>query len=279
MVIAFVGSVFSPYYARALRNGSAQAEDHCAINVALYGKGGHHWAMTERAGADLARDENRFTLGPSSLTWDGQTLLIRIEERTAPHRLKLNGTVRLTPKLLPEQVFELDAAGRHTWRPIAASARVEVDIDQPGQRWSGHAYMDSNAGARPLKDDFITWHWARSETADGPVILYDLDRRDGSALHLALGLGGDGMLETITAPPVARLPTTPWRMRRSTRCEHDHRPSVLATLEDTPFYARSVVSSCLRGQTVTLMHESVNLDRLQVPWVEALIPFRMPRRV
>jgi carotenoid 1,2-hydratase len=279
VVIAFIGSVFSPYYARALRKGQADPMDHCAINVALYGRGGHHWAMTERTGRDLSRDESQFTLGPSSLTWDGTTLTIRIEERTAPHRLRLAGTIRLTPELLPEQVFELDAAGRHTWRPIAASARVEVDIEQPGQRWSGHGYMDSNHGTRPLKDDFIAWDWARGATAKGPVILYDIARRDGSALNLALGLGADGMLERIAVPAITALPITPWRMRRATRCDAGQRARVTATLEDTPFYARSVVTTRLSGEPVTLMHESVDLDRLQMRWSEALMPFRMPRRV
>jgi hypothetical protein len=38
-IIAFVGSVFSPYYAWAHARGPALADDHCAINVALYGGG------------------------------------------------------------------------------------------------------------------------------------------------------------------------------------------------------------------------------------------------
>ncbi len=46
-LIAFVGSVFSPFYADARRRGRAEAIDHCAINVALYGDV-RRWAMTER---------------------------------------------------------------------------------------------------------------------------------------------------------------------------------------------------------------------------------------
>jgi carotenoid 1,2-hydratase len=271
--------VFSPYYARALRTGPADPENHCAINVALYGRGGHHWAMTERTAADLRRDEHHFQLGRSSLAWDGTSLTIHIEERSAPHRLRMAGTIRLTPKLLAGQAFDLDAAGLHTWRPIAVQARAEVDFEQPGQRWSGDGYMDSNHGARPLKDDFIAWDWARGTTPSGPVIHYDLSRRDGTELHLSLGVGADGMLAPLAAPPIASLPRTPWRMRRATRCDAGARPRVLATLEDTPFYARSLVTTRLAGAPVTLMHESVNLDRLQVPWIEWLMPFRMPRRV
>ena len=38
-IIAFIGSVFSPYYALARRNGPADPLNHCAINVAIYRKG------------------------------------------------------------------------------------------------------------------------------------------------------------------------------------------------------------------------------------------------
>ncbi len=37
-IIAFIGSVFSPYYALARRNGPADPLNHCAINVAIYRK-------------------------------------------------------------------------------------------------------------------------------------------------------------------------------------------------------------------------------------------------
>ena len=35
-LIAFVGSVFSPYYAWARGRGRANPDDHCALNVAIY---------------------------------------------------------------------------------------------------------------------------------------------------------------------------------------------------------------------------------------------------
>ena len=47
-LIAFLGSVFSPYYAWARRRGPSDPLRHCALNVALYGPR-KRWAMTERA--------------------------------------------------------------------------------------------------------------------------------------------------------------------------------------------------------------------------------------
>ena len=53
-MIAFVGSVFSPFYASARRRGRAEAIDHCALNVALYGDS-CRWAMTERDRSAVSR--------------------------------------------------------------------------------------------------------------------------------------------------------------------------------------------------------------------------------
>ena len=50
------------------------------------------------------------------------------------------------------------------------------------------------------------------------------------------------------------------------------------TLEDSPFYARSVVSASLLGERADAVHESLSLDRFRAGWVRLLLPFRMPRR-
>ena len=64
-------------------------------------------------------------------------------------------------------------------------------------------------------------------------------------------------------------------LARSVRSEDA--ASVVRTLEDAPFYARSVISARLLGEPVTLMHESLSLDRFKMPIVQAMLPFRMPR--
>ena len=54
-------------------------------------------------------------------------------------------------------------------------------------------------------------------------------------------------------------------------------PSVVETLEDTPFYARSVIEAEILGHRVTAMHESLDMRRFCAPVVQAMLPFRMPR--
>jgi carotenoid 1,2-hydratase len=58
----------------------------------------------------------------------------------------------------------------------------------------------------------------------------------------------------------------------------DFQPRVVETLEDTPFYARSVISASIEGKATTMVHESLSLDRFAAPWVQAMLPFKMPRR-
>jgi len=271
--------VFSPWYARARRRGAADPEDHCALNVALYGAGGKRWAFTERCRAAVAREADWFGLGPSAVAWEGGTLVARIAERSAPFALPLRGAVRLRPDAWCEESFALDAAGAHVWRPLAPCAHIEVALERPALRWSGRAYLDSNAGDEPLEDAFARWHWSRSALQGGATaVLYDAVRRDGSTFALARRFAPDGTARSLEPPPVAALPPTRWGVTRLTRSEAGAPVRSLQALEDAPFYARSLVSGRLLGETATAVHESLCLDRFRRAWVQALLPFRAPRR-
>ncbi len=269
--------MFSPYYAWARRRGPADPESFCALNVALYGPRRKRWALTERRATSLARDRTSLAIGPSALAWDGAALTVRIEEMTVPFPSRLRGTVVVHPAALTGHTATLDAAGRHRWSPIAPVGRVEVAMDSPALRWSGHAYLDSNAGDRPLEDDFVCWDWSRADLPDGAALLYDVTRRDGTDLSLALRTDRAGAVAPFDPPPRAALPSTGWRVRRATRADAGFRPSVTKTLEDTPFYARSVLATRLLGHDAVAMHESLSLDRFRSPLVQLMLPFRMPR--
>ena len=279
-IIAFVGSVFSPYYAFARRRGSANPLDHCALNVALYGDS-RRWAMTERRSRVITRSEDHFTLGPSHVAWDGDSLTIEIDEITNPFPSRLRGRVRVYPSGLTDTSFDLDRSGRHRWWPIAPCARVQVDLVQPGQRWIGDGYFDLNHGDAPLEQDFVGWEWSRASTRRGTVISYDTSARDGrdnsQDTNLALRVDRSGTIERLE--PLARtgLRRSGWRIARSARADAAHPVRVVRTLEDAPFYARSQLSATLFGETADVMHESLSLDRFRSPIVQAMLPFRMPR--
>lgn len=276
-LIAFVGSVFSPYYAFARRRGPVDPHNHCALNVALYGPDRNRWAMTERLPHAIRRDHACFVIGPSRVLWDGEGLTIEINELACPLPTRLRGTVRVTPLATFDRSFRLDGQNRHRWQPFAPLARVFVDLEQPALRWAGDGYFDINDGDCPLERDFVGWHWSRAATRRGTVVSYDTTPRDGDGANLALCFGGDGAIQELEPLAAIPLPRTAWRLARVARADDVGRIAVRRTLEDAPFYARSLLSAKLLGDDVDIMHESLSLDRFRSPIVQAMLPFRMPR--
>lgn len=269
--------MFSPYYALARRRGPAEPADHCALNVALYGRGGKRWALTERGRASLHRDAATLAIGPSALAWDGTTLTVEIDEVTAPLPSRVRGTVRVYPAALTGHRIVLDARGLHRWWPIAPCARVEVELERPALRWSGPGYFDTNDGDAPLEEAFTTWDWSRAPLRRGTAILYDARHRGGGGRSVAIRCAPSGEVEEVESPPPAPLPPGLWRVPRATRADPGHAPRLVERLEDSPFYTRSVIETHLLGEPATAVHESLSLDRFATAWVQLLIPFRMPR--
>lgn len=234
--------------------------------------------MTERGRGSLQRSPSALVIGPSSLSWDGTALTVEIDEVAVPLPARLRGRVRLYPDALTEHAVDLDVDGRHRWWPMAPCARVEVALERPALTWSGAGYFDTNTGDEPLERAFTTWNWSRAALRDGAAILYDVNRRGGGRLGVAIRCDRSGAVEEFDAPPMVDLPATLWRVPRATRVDPGRAASVRETLTDAPFYARSVLSTQLLGEAATAVHESLSLDRFQAPWVQMMLPFRMPRR-
>lgn len=234
--------------------------------------------MTERNTAALHRTATTLQIGPSRLDWDGTSLSIHVEEITAPIPRRIRGTIRVHPSALTGARFTLDDAGRHRWSPIAPASRVEVALDRPGLAWSGPGYLDTNNGDRPLEADFRQWDWCRAPTPHGAAILYNAERLHGGEKSLALNIDAQGRVEPFEAPPRATMAPTLWRVPRHTRAEPGTTPRVTKTLTSAPFYARSVIETRLLGQNLTAIHESLDLTRFTQPWVQAMLPFKVPRR-
>ncbi len=235
--------------------------------------------MTERGRRWMQRDARTFTVGPSRLHWDGGALVIDIDEIGVPLPQRVRGRVIVYPHALCTFVTALDAGGRHRWGPIAPCSRIEVDFAQPGLRWSGHAYLDSNEGDEPIDTPFREWDWSRSPLADGSTaVIYDVRPKQGPDRVIAQRFGPDGRAHAFDAPPRQPLPGSTWRLPRTMRTEGAGSARLLQTLEDTPFYVRSTLQARLLGEDVTAIHETLDLPRVVSTPVRLMLPFRMPRR-
>lgn len=233
--------------------------------------------MTERGREALTQGDASLSIGASGLTWEDGVLTWRFNETASPWPLAVRGVVRLRPRFVNRRAFALDAAGRHVWRPIAPRAEVEVTLDSPAATWRGEGYFDTNSGAEPLEDAFAEWDWSRSHRPSDTMLFYDVARVGGEASGLALRFSEDGALSDIEPPPRVKAPDTGWRIARRLRGGGAEAIRTLATLEDTPFYARSMARGLHEGEPASIMHETLRLDRLRSPAVKAMLPFRMPR--
>lgn len=274
-MIGFIGSVFSPWYAWSGRRDPA---NHCCINVVTYGPGGR-FTMTDRGRAALRQSRDALQIGPSRMSWQNGTLVIEVNEVSGlPIIARVQGQIRLTPSAVTEVEATLTPDARHIWRPFAPSARIEVDLSQ-GHSWAGHGYFDANFGQAALEADFKRWTWGRYPRGHGgTTCFYDGIRADGSTLALGLDVAANGAAVQMQPPPLAPLARTGWRIKRDTRCDAGVRPYQTKALLDAPFYSRSVVQTQIDGETVTGVHEALDLGRFRSPVVKAMLAFRVPRR-
>lgn len=277
-IIAFIGSVFSPWYKWS---GRKEPQNNVCINVATYGPKGR-FTMTDRGRAALQQTQHSLTIGPSSLTWDdaAQQLIIRVNEISSlPLISRLSGTITLTPKAITNVELPLTNEGTHVWRPFAPTADIDVDLNMPGWTWSGHGYFDANFGTRALEQDFNYWTWGRFPVSGGSKCFYDLELRNGSKHQHALSFDTLGQAETIQSPPRAtKFARSLWAVARSTRCDALAKPKQVKNLLDAPFYNRSVVKTTLAGEESIGVFEALDLHRFRNPAILAMLAVRVPRR-
>lgn len=276
-----LGSVFSPFYFKArAKNPAAAALEHCSMNVALYAQDRHLWAMTERASPSVARDQHSLSIGPSTMERRASSLVVNFDEMTSPFPSpfpeRLKGSVTIQSDGFLPYGFSLDAAERHRWTPLAPACRAEVRLSHPSLSFSGHAYVDANAGAEPLEKAFRQWSWSRaSHGKNGASITYEIERADGSHKLIAKYIGPKGEISDLPPLSPAQLGRTRWGLGREIWVDQNTRPERIRTLEDTPFYSRSMARARFGGQWGSLVHEYLSLERFTSPWVQLLLPYRM----
>ncbi len=273
-VIAFIGSVFSPWYRWS---GRKRPHNHVCINVATYGPGGR-FTMTDRGERALRQTQDVFEVGPSKLSWADGRLIIDVDELASPPLPgRVKGRITLTPSGLTDVEAPLMPDGSHIWRPFAPTATIEVDLNR-GWPWSGHGSLDSNFGTRALEADFSYWTWGRFPVPGGSACFYDAERRDGGRLELGVKFADSGEIEPMEVPRKTRFARTLWAVKRETRADPGYTPHQVKMMLDAPFYSRSVVRTKIGGVETDGVHEALDLDRFASPLIKPMLAIRVPRR-
>ena len=277
VIIALLGNPFSPEYARARTraNSPANALHFASMNVALYAKGASAWTLDERVVQDGQRTATGVTIGASTMRWQDERLVVDIDERTSPLRRRVRGRVVLTPEAYSGLELAIDEHGAHRWWPVAPLARIDVDFQSPGVRFSGHGYHDANTGDVPMEQTFLHWSWSRARSENRAIMTYDVACVSGATRSLAFSVATNGErtdLENVATAPIAR---TGWGLDRTARVDEGAPVRVVRSLEDGPFYARALVETKLGGEPVIAMHETLAAHRLKRLWVRTLTRFRM----
>ncbi|HJK97565.1 MAG TPA: carotenoid 1,2-hydratase [Polyangiaceae bacterium LLY-WYZ-14_1] len=289
VVIAMVGNPFSPEYFRARRRGGASALHHAAMNVALYGRRRgllspgtpSAFALDEGPIPHAFRTAGGLRIGRSTMAWEGDRLVVDLDERTTELGVgrprPVRGRIVITPEAMPGLDLPIDEHGQHRWWPVAPLARIDVALREPAVRFSGHGYHDANAGEVGLERSFDRWSWSRARLprGAGAALTYDVRCRSGATRTHAFRVAGngdvDGLGDTWTAP----LERSAWGLDRVARVDRGASARLVRSLEDGPFYTRSLVETRLRGAPVLAMHESLAGDRLRQAWVRFCTAYRM----
>ena len=272
-VIAFIGSVFSPWYSWS---GRKNPHDFCSINIVTYGKGGR-WTMTERRERHVKLTENSFRVGPSKLEWDGKKLVLEFSEITIPHFDKIEGCITVTPESVNDLEVLLKPDGTHIWRPFSPISRIEIKTNKKGWSWHGNAYLDGNFGTRALEQDFNYWTWSRLPFKDKCLTFYDADLVDGSSTNIALRFNKNGSVEEVEAPPLKPISKTKWLIKRVARSDREFSPYQSRALLDAPFYSRSELVTQIDKEKTTGVHETLDMKRFTNPLIKPLLCAKIPR--
>lgn len=235
--------------------------------------------MTDRGAEALRQTDNTFTVGPSSMHWNGTSLVIDIDEVSVPHCDRVRGTVTVHPKGLTDVEIPLHDSGSHVWRPFAPVADIEVNLNRSGWQWTGHGYFDANFGTAALEDDFSYWTWGRFPVKGGTACFYDATRRDGSDdLAVALMFDEDGSVRPMDPPPKRTFRRSLWGVRRETRGDAGTLPTQTKMMLDAPFYSRAGVRTQINGEVSDGVHEALDLNRFASPWIKPMLAVKVPRR-
>ena len=189
--------------------GRGDPLNHCALNAVLYRPKVKHWALTERTRRDLARDHRSLKIGPSRLAGMVPRFRYDIDERTSPLPFATAGPGAAGAGDCDRPRCRSGLAGGAHLAAAGAESPHRGGFRSAALALGGGGLLDHNFGVEPLERAFIRWTWSRAHVDAETLVLYEAERRDGSALRLAARLDTQGGMRPVPEPrPRPPLPLT-----------------------------------------------------------------------
>jgi carotenoid 1,2-hydratase len=287
VVIFFVGSVFSPYYAERLAAGEQPSpREHVAVNFALYRR--HQrplWVFSEYGTERWLETGRGQSIGDSHFerSEDG-SIALHVDDRRVAFGTRVRADIVFRPLAPPLAARDVHLGGEeHGWRCPMPRARVEARIGD--ELFSGLGYHDTNFGAQPPAQMLRSWSWGRVHGADSTRVFFDSLTRDGRRSHLVFDTSL-GRSAAVLPPAPVRPSLSSWLlpMPRRFDCGADVSGARLhlrapRPIETSPFYTRFFASFPSRSGELgdVGMAEHLDFACLDRPLVRAMIRLRMAR--
>lgn len=282
VLIASWGLPFLPGLLDAARRGRPEApRGWPALSLAVYRGGSCSFYLLdvpERAGWAQDGDREVLTLGASTVSIgyaDGALDVVAdVDAEGAGQRI--TGRIRVRGASPP---WSEPADAVHGWSVLTACALGEAELTTGGStmRLAGRAYVDRNAGTRPIDAlGMSAWTWARVALPDREVVVWDVDGDAPGQQRIALTVGADGA-RSVSEPVLHRAG---WRGLGAPRtlAVGDVTLTLGRPYEWSPFYARfPVTATDGRGRTGRGFAERCVPGRIDAGWMRPLVSMVVQR--
>jgi carotenoid 1,2-hydratase len=292
VLIASWGLPFLPGLLDAARRGSpVPPRERPALVLSVYGDTGFYTLdVPAEAAWESLPDGERLTLGRSVITLQWGTGDDDVPGAVPAGFLRVDATIDAdgagepitgTLQVTGRSVATEAAAPEHGWSLLTAgtTGNAELQFGDTTLRIDGRAYVDRNAGRRPMDQlGMAAWTWARVAFPTGDLVIWDVDPtggHDGQAI--ALWVGADGQRREST-PSYRR---SGWQLAggvgapRQLELAVDDQTFTLdfgVPFESAPFYARfPVTATSSDGATGRGVGERCRPDRIDAAWMRPFV--------
>lgn len=180
---------------------------------------------------------------------------------------------------------DAEAGGEHGWAPLLAAVQGRAELAGAfSLDMKGRAYLDHNAGTRPMHDLGIArWHWGRIALPGRELVWYRVrGERAGAETVRVVELDARGRMRAREAPVELSERAWSWSAlpypRRVRFQDPDGRPVevlVRARVDDAPFYQRFLVEGVCGDERGFGVAEQVVPPRIDQPWMRPFVRMRV----